>query len=619
MIEVVVEIDNRPLSRWGCDGVVLATPTGSTAYNFSAGGPIVWPGVEALLVVPISAHALFARPLVVAPDSLLAVEVIARTDGAGVLWCDGRRAVDLPPGARIEVRRADRPVRLARLHEAPFTDRLVAKFDLPVEGWRGSAERRRRADGRRGQGEPDARGDPDRPARRHRVLDARLGPGLTVITGETGAGKTMVVTALGLLLGGRADSGMVRTGAGPARVEGVVDATRAGRVRGRGRRGRRRGRGRPGGAGPQRLGRGPVAGLGRRRVGARCPGWPRSPSRWWPCTASPTSTGCCASAPSARRWTGSAASRCSRWSRPTPRCTPGSRPPSASSTRSWPAPASGPGRPTCSGSGSARSRRSTPSPARTPSWRPTRRGWATPTRCAPPPSRRARRCPARPATPTRWAPTSAARTLLEGVREHDPEAGALADRLAEITYLLSDLAADVASYAAAVDADPARLAAVSERRAALTALTRKYGETVEEVLAWAETSAARLLDLDGTDERIEALRAEQRLAPGRAGRGRRRRCRAPAAEAAARLSERGHRRAVAAGDARRPARDRGHPARGRGAGGDPPPSGSPLRVGSGGCGTRRAGSTRSSSCSPPTPAPSRGRCTRAPPAASCPG
>jgi NAD+ kinase len=145
MIEVIVEIDHRPLSRWGCDGVVLATPTGSTAYNFSAGGPIVWPSVEALLIVPISAHALFARPLVVAPDSLLAVEVIARTDGAGVLWCDGRRAVDLPPGARIEVRRGDRPVRLARLHEAPFTDRLVAKFDLPVDGWRGSAERRRRA------------------------------------------------------------------------------------------------------------------------------------------------------------------------------------------------------------------------------------------------------------------------------------------------------------------------------------------------------------------------------------------------------------------------------------------------------------------------------------------
>lgn len=144
MLEVVVEIDGRPLSRWGCDGVVCATPTGSTAYNFSAGGPVVWPGVEALLMVPISAHALFARPMVVAPTSVLAVEVLGNTEGSGVLWCDGRRTVDLPPGARIEVRRGARPVRLVRLHQAPFTDRLVAKFDLPVEGWRGASERRRR-------------------------------------------------------------------------------------------------------------------------------------------------------------------------------------------------------------------------------------------------------------------------------------------------------------------------------------------------------------------------------------------------------------------------------------------------------------------------------------------
>lgn len=146
MLEVVVEVDGRPLSRWGCDGVVCATPTGSTAYNFSAGGPVVWPGVEALLMVPISAHALFARPLVVAPTSVLAVEVIAPAEAAGVLWCDGRRTVDLPPGARIEVRRGERPVRLVRLHEAPFTDRLVAKFGLPVEGWRGARERHRRGE-----------------------------------------------------------------------------------------------------------------------------------------------------------------------------------------------------------------------------------------------------------------------------------------------------------------------------------------------------------------------------------------------------------------------------------------------------------------------------------------
>ncbi|MGB9374823.1 MAG: NAD kinase [Jiangellales bacterium] len=134
MLELVVEIDGRPLSRWGGDGVVFATPTGSTAYAFSAGGPVVWPQVEALLLVPLSAHALFARPLVVAPTSMMAVDVVSR---AGALWCDGRRTFDLPPGARIEVRRGSEPVRFARLHSAPFTDRLVAKFALPVEGWRG--------------------------------------------------------------------------------------------------------------------------------------------------------------------------------------------------------------------------------------------------------------------------------------------------------------------------------------------------------------------------------------------------------------------------------------------------------------------------------------------------
>ncbi|MBB6348518.1 NAD kinase [Nonomuraea muscovyensis] len=141
MLEVVAEIDGRPLSRWGCDGVICATPTGSTAYAFSAGGPVVWPEVEALLLVPISAHALFARPLVVSPRSTMAVEILPDTPG-GVLWCDGRRRFDLPSGSRVEVRRGAEPVRLARLHGvestgAPFTDRLVAKFELPVQGWRG--------------------------------------------------------------------------------------------------------------------------------------------------------------------------------------------------------------------------------------------------------------------------------------------------------------------------------------------------------------------------------------------------------------------------------------------------------------------------------------------------
>lgn len=141
MLEVVIEVDQRPLSSFGCDGVVISTPTGSTAYNFSAGGPVVWPSVEAITLVPLSAHALFAKPLVVGPESSLAVEVLERTDGVGVLWCDGRRARDLQPGARVVVRRSSVPVRLARLHESPFTDRLVNKFQLPVSGWRGPVGR----------------------------------------------------------------------------------------------------------------------------------------------------------------------------------------------------------------------------------------------------------------------------------------------------------------------------------------------------------------------------------------------------------------------------------------------------------------------------------------------
>lgn len=141
MLDLMAEIDGRILSRWGCDGVVMATPTGSTAYAFSAGGPVVWPGLEALLLVPISAHALFSRPLVVTPDSVLAVTVQPDTE-PGVLWCDGRRTVGLAPGSRVEVRRGAVPVRLARLHRAPFTDRLVGKFALPVHGWRAARAQR---------------------------------------------------------------------------------------------------------------------------------------------------------------------------------------------------------------------------------------------------------------------------------------------------------------------------------------------------------------------------------------------------------------------------------------------------------------------------------------------
>jgi NAD+ kinase len=137
MLEVVIEVDSRPVSSFGCDGVLVATPTGSTAYAFSAGGPVIWPSVEALMMIPLSAHALFARPLVVGPQTQLAIEVLRRSSGAGVLWCDGRRTFDLGPGARVEVRQSAQPVPMVVLEDEPFADRIVKKFSLPVSGWRG--------------------------------------------------------------------------------------------------------------------------------------------------------------------------------------------------------------------------------------------------------------------------------------------------------------------------------------------------------------------------------------------------------------------------------------------------------------------------------------------------
>ena len=135
ILDVRIEVDNRPVSSFGCDGVLCATPTGSTAYAFSAGGPVVWPDVQALLVVPSNAHAMFARPLVVSPKSRIAVEVDPSGHPA-VLCCDGRRTFVLPPGARVEVVGGKIPARLVKLRQGPFTDRLVEKFALPVQGWR---------------------------------------------------------------------------------------------------------------------------------------------------------------------------------------------------------------------------------------------------------------------------------------------------------------------------------------------------------------------------------------------------------------------------------------------------------------------------------------------------
>ena len=137
MIEVLAQVDGLPVSRWGCDGLLVSTPTGSTAYAFSAGGPVMWPELEAFLMVPLSAHALFARPLVLGPDSEVVVDLVG---GDAVLWCDGRRTVDAPLGSRVTVRRHENHLQVARLSAQPFTNRLVKKFGLSVAGFRSGYE-----------------------------------------------------------------------------------------------------------------------------------------------------------------------------------------------------------------------------------------------------------------------------------------------------------------------------------------------------------------------------------------------------------------------------------------------------------------------------------------------
>ena len=134
MVELFLEIDNRPISRWGCDGLICSTPTGSTAYAFSAGGPVVWPEVDALVVLPISAHALFSRPLVISTHS----QIVVRIDSVqALLSADSLRNFELLQGDRVHISKDSEDVQLAHLTDTSFSDRLVAKFKLPIQGWRG--------------------------------------------------------------------------------------------------------------------------------------------------------------------------------------------------------------------------------------------------------------------------------------------------------------------------------------------------------------------------------------------------------------------------------------------------------------------------------------------------
>jgi len=343
------------------------------------------------------------------------------------------------------------------------------------------------------------------------VIDAsvlELGPGLTVITGETGAGKTMIVTALGLLLGGRADAGAVRSGARSARVEGVVDAAAlpdfaaavddtGGEVE----------------DGRVLLAR-TVAAEGRSRafVGGASVPVTRLAEVTGPLVAVHGQSDqhrllqARAQREALDRFGGEQVAelraayrevheRLQDTERELVEVTTSARERAREADLLR--------------FGLSEVEEVAPQPGEDAELaaEEARLGYADTLRTAAEQAHAA--LSDDDGGPDALATTSAARSLLDGVREHDPEAGGLADRLAEITYLLSDVAADVASYATGVDTDPARLAAVSERRAALTALTRKYGDSIDEVLAWAEEASRRLLELDGTDERIEELRAER--------------------------------------------------------------------------------------------------------------
>ena len=136
MLELFVQIDGRPLSKWGCDGVICATPTGSTAYAFSAGGPVVWPEVSALVLLPLAAHALFSRPMVVSPECEIVIDVLSND---AQIYADGLRQEEIQLSDRIVITKEKAKIQLAYVNAGNFTDRLVAKFKLPIEGWRGES------------------------------------------------------------------------------------------------------------------------------------------------------------------------------------------------------------------------------------------------------------------------------------------------------------------------------------------------------------------------------------------------------------------------------------------------------------------------------------------------
>lgn len=336
-----------------------------------------------------------------------------------------------------------------------------------------------------------------------------LGPGLTVVTGETGAGKTMIVTALGLLLGGRGDAGAVRKGKKAARVEGVIDArslpavieateeaggeVEEGRVLvARTVAAEGRARAYVGGATV------PVATLGSVTSPLVAVHGQSDQHRLLQPRAQRDSLD---------RFGGDAVAKLltayrelhaelQKVERELDEVTTHARERAQEADLLR------------FGLGEIEAVSPEAGEDLTLAQEEEKLGYADTLRTAAEQAREALSSEDID-SPDALGAVSVARQALDSVRDHDPDAAALAERLAEVTYLLSDVAADVASYATGVETDPARLAVVSERRAALTALTRKYGETIDEVLAWSETGAKRLLELDSDDDRIEELRRER--------------------------------------------------------------------------------------------------------------
>jgi NAD+ kinase len=130
LVRLAVEVDGEYVTTFSADGVVVATPTGSTAYSFSARGPIVSPDVACLVLTPIAAHMVFDRSFVLGAHQQVTLEVVG--DEPGLLSADGRESVELPVGSRARIEAAERPARLVRRTDAPpFLARVRDKFELP--------------------------------------------------------------------------------------------------------------------------------------------------------------------------------------------------------------------------------------------------------------------------------------------------------------------------------------------------------------------------------------------------------------------------------------------------------------------------------------------------------